>query len=124
MTALPGHVCAHIVTALACFDTPEQVAAAVKVKFGLSLTRQRIEAWHPERRAGARLGKHWRAMFYETRARLLAELDDIPIACQSYRLRQIERMLEQAERANNLMLALQLIEQAAREVGGMYEHRK
>ena len=117
MTNLPGHVCAYIVAALACFDSPEQVAASVKQTFGLTLTRQRIEAWHPERRAGARLGKHWRELFYETRGKLLAELDDIPIACQAYRLRVLDRVAARAEEMGNYALALRIIEQAAREVG-------
>jgi len=117
MASLPGHVSAYIVAALACFDTPEQVANAVKQRYGLVLTRQRIEAWHPERRAGAKLGTRWRTMFYETRARLLAELDDIPIACQAYRLRMLDRVATQAEAMGNLLLAARIIEQAAREVG-------
>ena len=120
MTTLPGHVCAYIVAALACYDSPEQVAAAVKLQFGQTLSRQRIEAWHPERRAGARLGKRWRELFYETRGKLLAELGDIPIACQAYRLKVLQRVAIQAEEMGNLPLALQLIEQAAREVGGVY----
>lgn len=87
------------------------------MKFGLVLTRQRIEAWHPERRAGARLGKHWREMFYETRAKLLAEVENIPIACRSYRLKVLQRVAEQAEAVGNLPLAMQVLEQAARDVG-------
>lgn len=119
MAALPGHVGAYIVAALACYDTPEQVAAAVKQRYGLVLTRQRVEAWHPERRAGARLGNHWRAMFYETRARLLAELDDIAIACPAYRLRALDRIATLAEQMGNIALAAQVLEQAAREAGNL-----
>lgn len=122
MANIPTAVAIHILQGLACFDTPEQVAASVKVNFGLVLSRQRIEAWHPERRAGAQLGKHWRAMFYETRAKLLAELDDIPIACRSYRLKVLQRVAEKAEAAGNLPLAMQVLEQAAREVGSEAKH--
>lgn len=117
MTALPTAVIMHIVIELACFDTPAQVASTVKEKFGLTVSRQRIEAYHPERRAGAKLGVKWRAVFYDTRARLLAELDDIPIACLAYRLRVLERVAAQAEGMGNLLLAARIIEQAAREVG-------
>jgi len=119
MTALPAAVILHIVIELACFDTPAQVATTVKEKFGLTVSRQRIEAYHPERRAGARLGPKWRAVFYDTRARLLAELGDIPIACQAYRLRVLERVAAQAEGMGNLLLAARIIEQAAREVGSV-----
>ena len=117
MANIPTAVAIHILQGLACFDTPEQVAASVKVKFGLVLTRQRIEAWHPERRAGAKLGAHWREMFYETRAKLLAEVENIPIACRSYRLKVLQRVAEHAEAMGNLPLAMQVLEQAAREVG-------
>ncbi|MCC7714690.1 DUF2280 domain-containing protein [Janthinobacterium lividum] len=117
MATLPTAVIMHIVIELACFDTPAQVASTVKEKFGLTVSRQRIEAYHPERRAGAKLGVKWRAVFYDTRARLLAELDDIPITCQAYRLRVLERVAAQAESMGNLVLAARIIEQAAREAG-------
>ncbi|MYN10290.1 DUF2280 domain-containing protein [Massilia sp. FT127W] len=106
----------HIVIELACFDSPAQVAATVKEKFGVQLSRQRIEAYHPERAAGARLGAKWRTLFYDTRARLLAKLDNIPIACRSYRLRVLDSVAGQAEEMGNLQLAMQVLEQAAREM--------
>lgn len=121
MATLPTAVIMHIVIELACFDTPAQVASTVKEKFGLTVSRQRIEAYHPERKAGAKLGVKWRAVFYDTRARLLAELDDIPIACQAYRLRVLERVAAKAESTGNLLLAARIIEQAAREVGSICE---
>jgi hypothetical protein len=124
MAALPTAVKLHILTALACFESPTQVAASVKQQFGLELSRQRIEAWHPERAAGARLDATWRDIFYTTRKRLAAELEDIPIACQAYRLRQLDRMAGQAEHMGNLQLAVRLYEQAAKEVGGVYEQAR
>lgn len=124
MATLPTAVKMHILTALACFESPTQVAASVKQQFGLELSRQRIEAWHPERAAGSRLDVIWREVFDTTRARLLIELDGIPIAHKSYRLRQLDRMAGQAEDMGNLPLAVRLIEQAAKEVGGVYERAR
>jgi hypothetical protein len=115
MAALPTAVKLHILTALACFDTPTEVSGSVKVIFGLELSRQCIEAHHPYRRAGAKLGPKWRQIFDDTRNRLLVELDNIPIASQAYRLRQLERMFERAEHIGNLALAARIIEQAARD---------
>ena len=120
MTALSGRITAHIVAALACYESPAKVAADVEAQFGVRLSRQRIEAYHPERLAGARLSPKWRAAFYETRARLLVELDNIPLAHRSYRLRALGRLALQAEGMGNLLLAARIIEQAAREVGGAY----
>jgi len=113
----------HILTELACFATPMQVVTTVREKFGIEVSRQCVEAHHPERRAGAKLSPALCVLFYETRAKLLAELDNIGLASRAGRLRGLERMFEQAERMGNLALAVQLIQQAAREVGGMYERR-
>jgi hypothetical protein len=98
------------------------VATSVKVNFGLVLSRQRIECWHPERRAGAKLGKHWRDVFYEVRARWVVELNSIGIACPAYRLKMLDRMAQRAEDMGNLALAARIIEQAAREVGAGQMH--
>ncbi len=124
MATLSTPVKLHIVTALACFDSPTQVAASVKERFGLVLSRQRIEAWHPERAAGARLDAKWRAVFDVTRARLLAELDGIPLAHRAYRLRRLGRLALQAETMGNVALAARIIEQAAREAGDLYVTRQ
>ena len=124
MAALPTAVKLHILTALACFETPTQVSGSVKVIFGIELSRQCIEAHHPYRRAGAKLDPKWRRIFDDTRARLLVELEDIPIACQAYRLRQLDRMLGRAESIGNLEMANQVLKQAAMEVGGMYQRNR
>ena len=39
-TELPDEVKAFVVQALACFDTPSEVAKAVKEEFGLVVSRQ------------------------------------------------------------------------------------
>ena len=44
MAALNSEVKGFIVQALACFDTPSQVAAAVREEFGIEVTRQQCEA--------------------------------------------------------------------------------
>jgi hypothetical protein len=117
MASLSTAVRMHILIGLACYDTPGQVATSVKERFGLVLSRQRIEAYHPERQAGARLKPQWRAVFMEARARFHAEISDIPIAHRAYRLRVLERMALQAEVMGNYALVCRLLELAAREAG-------
>jgi hypothetical protein len=124
MTSLPTAVKLHILTALACFDTPSEVAIAVKEKYGLQISRQRIEGWHPERVAGARLTAAWRDLFYATRADFLAEMESIPIAHRAFRLRGLGRIAHQAESMRNLPLVASIYEQAAKEVGGAYERAR
>lgn len=124
MAALTSDVKAFIVQALACFDTPTQVSQAVKQEFDIDVTRQQVEQHDPTKRAGANLAAKWRTLFEDTRARFREETAEIPIANRAYRLRSLGRMAEKVEGMRNYGLALQILEQAAKEVGDVYVNRK
>lgn len=124
MAALSNEVKAFIVQALACFDTPSQVAAAVREEFGLEVTRQKCEAHDPTKRAGRDLAKRWVTLFEDTRKRFREETAEIPIANRAFRLRVLGRMAEKAENMKNMALTAQLLEQAAKEVGDVYVNRQ
>jgi hypothetical protein len=115
---------AFIVQALACFDTPTQVATAVREEFGLEVTRQKCEAHDPTKYAGRDLAKRWVTLFEDTRKRFREETAEIPIANRAYRLRALGRMAVKAETMKNMALTAQLLEQAAKEVGDVYVNRQ
>lgn len=124
MAALSNEVKAFIVQALACFDTPSQVAEAVNKEFGIEISRQTAESHDPTKRQGRNLAKRWVVLFEDTRKRFREETADIPIANRAYRLRALARMAEKVEGIRNYGLALQILEQVAKEVGDVYVNRK
>jgi len=126
MAALKDEVKRFIVQALACFDTPTQVVQAVKETFGVEVSRQQCEQYDPTKHAGRDLGVKWKAVFEDTRKRFREETAEIPIANRAYRLRAMNRFVEKAETMKNIGLAMQILEQAAKEVGDVYvnRHRK
>jgi len=124
MAALREDVKAFIVQALACFDTPTQVATAVKEEFGIDIDRSHVQAYDPNKALGRNLGKKWRELFAATRKAFLDDQATIPIASQNFRLRALDRMYQQALARGNLPLASQLIEQAAKEAGGAFTNRQ
>jgi hypothetical protein len=126
MAALRDEVKAFVVQALACFDTPSQVVASVKETFGIDVTRQQCEAYDPTKYVGRSLNQKWKTLFEDTRARFREETAEIPIANRAYRLRAMNRFVERAETMKNIGLAMQILEQAAKEVGDVYvnRHRK
>jgi len=124
MAALSNEVKAFIVQALACFDTPTQVAEAVKREFDIDVSRQQVETHDPTKRCSKTLAKRWVTLFEDTRKRFREETADIPIANRAYRLRALGRMVEKAESMRNLALTAQLLEQAAKEVGDVYVNRQ
>ncbi|CAI8933718.1 DUF2280 domain-containing protein [Pseudomonas serboccidentalis] len=126
MAALKDEVKRFIVQALACFDTPTQVVQAVKETFGVEVSRQQCEQYDPTKHAGRDLGVKWKVVFEDTRKRFREETAEIPIANRAFRLRAMNRFVERAETMKNIGLAMQILEQAAKEVGDVYvnRHRK
>jgi len=124
MAALSSEVKAFIVQALACFDTPTQVAEAVKREFNIEVSRQQVESHDPTKRCSKTLAKRWVDMFHAARESFREQTQDIPIANRAYRLRALGRMVEKVEGMRNYGLAMQLLEQAAKEVGDVYVNRQ
>lgn len=123
-TGLPETVKHFIVCQLAAFETPTAVAKLVKEEYGLDVSPQAVECYHPERKAGARLSARLKAEFYRSRERHLTSVDDIPIAHKAMRLRRLQRLADRAANSGNVVLEASLIEQAAKEAGGVYEGKR
>lgn len=124
MAALKDDQKIFIVQALACFDTPAQVIESVKQEFGTDVTQQQLQAYNPATKAGARMSQKLKDIFEATRKRFLAEVSDIPVANQAYRLRQLQRMVNESMKRKNIVLAASLLEQAAKESGGMFTNKR
>lgn len=114
----------YVVQALACFDSPSVVVAAIKKDYGVTLTPQAVEGYDPNKKAGAKLADRWRALFAETRKAFLEDTSQIAISHRAVRLRSLQRMAEKAETSGNIVLAASLMEQAAKEVGDAFTNRR
>lgn len=120
---LTDEVKAFIVQQLACFDTPTQVAGQVKEEFGVEVSPQLVQAYDPTKHAGKGLSEKWRVEFWKAREAFKSDIDSLPIASRSYRLRRLQKMADRAEQMRNLPLAAQLLEQAAKEVGEAFSNK-
>jgi hypothetical protein len=113
-----------VVQALASFETPEAVAAAVNKEFGIKISRQAIEQYDPTKRAGAGCAAKWKVLFEETRKAFLEDTARIGVSHKAVRLRALDRMAAKAEGMGAIGLAAQLLEQAAKETGGALTNRR
>lgn len=114
-----------IVRALACYDTPSQVAEAVKQEYGLTLPRQQIAIYDPTKPGHTKkTSRKLQVIFAETRKTFEEKVGELPIAKQSFRLRILERCVRKAEGQGNMALVASLLEQAAKEVGGVLTNRR
>jgi len=124
MAKLNEAVQRFIVQALACYDTPTQTAESVKEEFGIEVPRNQIAQYDPTKVSGRQLSMKWRDLFTDTRERFRKEVSEIPIADQAYRLRQLQRMTQDALKRKNIVLAASLLEQAAKDTGGMFTNKR
>ncbi|AWE44944.1 DUF2280 domain-containing protein [Salmonella enterica] len=123
MAALSTEVKAFIVQSLACFESPTKVIELVKQEFGVDVSRQQVSQYSPGNAMAANLSKKWVDLFHSTRERFQNEISDIPIANKAYRLRVLDRMMNNAEKMRNIALATEIIEQAAKECGDAYTNK-
>ena len=123
MAALPENLKLAVVQALACFDTPSQVAKAINAEYGVLVTPQQCERYDPTKRAGSTLGEKYRLIFAETRKTFLEDTSTIGVSHKAVRLRTLQRMIATAENMGNLAMTAQLLEQVAKETGDAYTNR-
>jgi hypothetical protein len=124
MAALKEHVKLFIVQQLACFNTPTEVAAAVKEEFGIELDRGRIGAYNPTTHNGRELGAKLKDFFNEQRKKFLEDYSSIPITQKSYRMMVLNKQLQIAMERKNTVLVLDILEQAAKEEAGFYSGKQ
>ncbi len=122
MAALKEPVKIFIVQALACRDTPQEVADQVLQEFGVKTDRKQCQLYDPTKAAGKNLSKKFVDLFHKTRADFDAGLIDIPIANKHYRLKQYQKQLER--NAKNTVMSLKILEQAAKDCGGQFTNRQ
>ena len=121
MAALKEPVKIFIVQALACRDTPQEVADQVLQEFGVKIDRKQCQLYDPTKLAGKNLSKKFVELFHKTRADFDAGLIDIPIAQKFYRLKHYQKQLER--NLKNTVMSLKILEQAARDVGGQFTNK-
>jgi hypothetical protein len=114
----------EIVQRLARFDTPTQVAKAIKAEQGLELSIPRIAFYDPTTKNGQALSEELKQLFHETREAFLRDIDGIAGANKAVRLRRLDRMATAAEERGNMALAAQLLEQMAKEAGDAFTNRR
>ncbi len=120
---LTGEMKAFVVRRLACLESPSAVVDAVREEFGEIISRQTVQRYDPYALAGAGLSPRWRQLFEDTRRAFLDKTMNIGISHRAVRLSRLEAAYELAAERGDSRAILKLLEQAAKEMGGVYVSR-
>lgn len=113
----------QIVEGLAAFQSPTSIIDHFRSAHGLSLTHKQIGRYDPSR-SYFDAGDRWRAVFEARRSAYLESIADVPVAHKAYRLSILQEGIDAARAAGNWVLVMQLLKQAAREVGGTLAEKR
>ncbi len=83
-----------IVQSLACFETPQQVADAVKSNFKVEIERMQCANYDPTKPTGEKMSQKLKDLFYRTREEFKSNIYDIPLANKAVRLNELQKMYE------------------------------
>lgn len=122
MAALKGPVKVFIAERLGAFEKPTDIQQAVKQVFKVDATLTQILAYNPTLVSGRNLGKMLREVFDAARAKAKTDISNIPIANRGYRMRVLQRVIDDHDRNPTLVMAA--LEQAAKEEGGGFTNKQ
>jgi hypothetical protein len=119
---LPEEGRRYVVVRLAEYAAHAEVIAEVKERYGVELTFQAVGYYDPQ--ANRELPPKWRTLYDARRAEFLANLSEIGIANQAFRLSELLDLYRRAKSRKADALAAQILRQAAEEVGGLYTNQR
>lgn len=119
MAELTEELKMEVVQRLARFQPPAEIVRGLKEDYGLECSVQQIVAYDPTRPA-FRSGERFIEVFKATRENFIKNTEDVPIANQGYRLQVLQSLLENHLKHKKLPEAARVVEQAAKEMGGLY----
>lgn len=107
----------------ACFVSVPVIQKYFRDEYQLELETKQIGRYDPLR-SYYEGGERWREVHKIARENYRNNVHEIPVANQSYRLNILQKGIEAAEKSKNWVLAAQLTEQAAKEVGGVMTNQR
>lgn len=121
---LPEPVKRFIVRHLARFESPTDVARAVKEEFERDVTKQNVEYYDPTKQASEQgLSEKLEKLFWETREKFLAD-ESANLSSLKYRLGLRALMINKTLARGDFPLVDSLLVNAAKDDGGAFTNRR
>jgi len=114
---LNDEIRSEIVMRFAMYDTLSEIHSDLLDR-GINVTVQSVSHYSPT--TNRKMADRWMTLFEETRKQYHAEIAAVPIGNRVWRLRRLQRLYDKAEKKGAVVIAANLLEQAARESGGLF----
>lgn len=121
MAELTDEMKRQVVVMLACFKGPAEVVRELNSAHGIEATIRQIMAYDA---TGAyfKASEEHRTLFETARKAYVHDVTVVPIAQTAFRLNELMDLYAGAKKAGNRVLAASLLEQAAKDSGGVFSN--
>ncbi|MEZ5784731.1 MAG: DUF2280 domain-containing protein [Rhizobiaceae bacterium] len=110
MARLEDHHKQFIVENLADFRGYADIARLMKEEWGIEVDRAQVRSYDPSKPAYAG-GDKWRGIFEARRKAYLGSFEEVPIASEAFRMRQLHEFFIRAKDSGNTGLSLKILKQ-------------
>jgi hypothetical protein len=114
----------YVVRRLAAYDKPRAIARDLAHEFGVTVSHQLVEAYHPGRAAGRRLAPRWKKLCAQARAAYLESTAEIGAMHKTVRIRWREGIAHDAWDAGQFKAASDVLDAIAKDIGDAFDNRK
>ena len=116
---------AFIVRDLACYASPTQAVEALNQCFGVVISPQATERYHPDKKMGLRMAQKWVDLFDETRKDFHDYIEKhVPEAHKAVRIHELAKASRTFKKKGNYMAMADMFERIAKEVGNVHTNRR
>lgn len=122
-TRLPWNVRQFITIYNAVGTAPKETRVAVKEVFGVDVSPSQVDHYNPTKAAGLTLCLDLKKLFRKAQREHQAMVIKAGISDKRRRMQLLHNMAEKSYESGNFPLAAQLLEQAAKEEGGLYTNK-
>jgi hypothetical protein len=114
----------YVVRRLAAYDKPRAIARDLAREYGVTVSHQLVEGYHPGRVAGRRLAPRWKKLFAQERKAFLESLAETGAMYQAVRVGWREGIAHDAWDAGQFKAASDVLDAIAKDIGEAFDHRK
>ena len=114
----------YVVRRLAAFDKPRAIARDMAREFGVTVSHQLVESYHPGRAAGRRLAPRWKKLFAQARKAFLESLAETGAMYKAVRVGWREGIAHDAWDAGQFKAASDVLDAIAKDIGDAFDKRQ
>lgn len=108
---------------LASFESVPEICSWLEEEHGIEISRSSIYRYDPTNNSHGDLRAELVDFFWDTRRQYLDNVQSVPIAHQRYRMEQAQKALESAQEEGDYYNVKQILEYAAKDLGGKYTNQ-